>query len=101
MKKIGICSDHAGYELKEYLKQVMDEKGISRQDFGTKILLHPEVGELVLDWDIFRYASAPEQQLVINSAEKGSPTEKRLGQLLQQMHREESAPPSTAPHLTH
>ena len=35
MKKIGICSDHAGYELKEYLKQVMDEKGISWQDFGT------------------------------------------------------------------
>ena len=76
-------------------------RNVARQDFGTKILLHPEVGELVLDWDIFRYASAPEQQLVINSAEKGSPTEKRLGQLLQQMHREESAPPSTAPHLTH
>ncbi len=76
-------------------------RNVARQDFGTKILLHPEVGELVLDWDIFRYASAPEQQLVINSAEKGSPTEKRLGQLLQQMHREESAPTSTAPHLTH
>ena len=35
MKKIGICSDHAGYELKEYLKQVLDEKGIAYQDFGT------------------------------------------------------------------
>ena len=35
MKKLGICSDHAGYELKEYLKQVLDEKGIAYQDFGT------------------------------------------------------------------
>nr|WP_321520973.1 ribose 5-phosphate isomerase B [uncultured Macellibacteroides sp.] len=35
MKKLGICSDHAGYELKEYLKQVLDDKGIAYQDFGT------------------------------------------------------------------
>jgi len=35
MKKLGICSDHAGYELKEYLKQVLDEKEIAYQDFGT------------------------------------------------------------------
>ena len=35
MNKLGICSDHAGYELKEYLKQVLDEKGIAYQDFGT------------------------------------------------------------------
>lgn len=35
MKKLGICSDHAGYELKEYLKHVLDEKGINYQDFGT------------------------------------------------------------------
>ena len=35
MKKLGICSDHAGYELKEYLKQVLDEKSITYQDFGT------------------------------------------------------------------
>lgn len=35
MKKLGICSDHAGYELKEYLKQVLDEKSIAYQDFGT------------------------------------------------------------------
>ena len=35
MKKLGICSDHAGSELKEYLKQVLDEKGIAYQDFGT------------------------------------------------------------------
>ena len=35
MKKLGICSDHAGYEVKEYLKQVLDEKGIAYQDFGT------------------------------------------------------------------
>ena len=46
MKKIGICSDHAGYELKEYLKQVMDEKGISWQDFGTNSAESTEAGEV-------------------------------------------------------
>lgn len=78
-------------------------RNVARQDFGTKVLLHPEVGELVLDWDIFRYASAPEQQLVINSAEEGSATEERLGQLLRKMHEESPTPsaPSITPNPTH
>lgn len=32
---IGLCSDHAGYELKEYVKQILDAKGIPYKDFGT------------------------------------------------------------------
>ncbi|MGX9296960.1 helix-turn-helix domain-containing protein [Tsukamurella paurometabola] len=57
-------------------------RNVARQDFGTKVLNHPEVGELVLDWEIFRYAGAPDQQLVLNSADADSPTRERLRRLL-------------------
>lgn len=35
MKTIGLCSDHAGFELKEYIKQVLAERNIPIKDFGT------------------------------------------------------------------
>lgn len=35
MTKIGMCSDHAGFELKEYIKAYMIEKGRAVEDFGT------------------------------------------------------------------
>ena len=35
MEKIGICSDHAGYELKEKLKVVLTGMGLEPVDFGT------------------------------------------------------------------
>lgn len=34
-KIIGLCSDHAGYELKEFVKQWLDNKGLEYKDFGT------------------------------------------------------------------
>ncbi|NLG55602.1 MAG: helix-turn-helix domain-containing protein, partial [Rhodococcus sp.] len=59
-------------------------RNVTRQDFGTKTLNHPDVGELIFDWDMFRYASAPEQQLMVNLAEEGSTTQRRLAQLVDQ-----------------
>lgn len=35
MKTIGLCCDHAGYELKEHLKKQLDQQGIPYKDFGT------------------------------------------------------------------
>ena len=35
MKTLGLCSDHAGYELKEFVKQILDSKGLAYKDFGT------------------------------------------------------------------
>lgn len=35
MKTIGICADHAGFELKEYIKSLLESKGIEYKDFGT------------------------------------------------------------------
>lgn len=34
-KIIGLASDHAGYELKEFVKTYLQEKGIAYKDFGT------------------------------------------------------------------
>ena len=35
MKLIGLASDHAGYELKEFVKKWLEEKGLQYKDFGT------------------------------------------------------------------
>ncbi|MDO4164959.1 MAG: ribose 5-phosphate isomerase B [Bacteroides sp.] len=35
MKTIGICSDHAGYELKQYVRSWLEAKGWEYKDFGT------------------------------------------------------------------
>lgn len=35
MKTIGICSDHAGYELKKTLIPYLEGKGFEVQDYGT------------------------------------------------------------------
>ena len=34
-QKIGLASDHAGYELKEYIRKLLDDKNIPYIDFGT------------------------------------------------------------------
>ncbi|OAV74751.1 Ribose-5-phosphate isomerase B [Bacteroidales bacterium Barb7] len=35
MSTIGLCSDHAGFEMKEFVKQWLDQQGIRYKDFGT------------------------------------------------------------------
>ncbi|MDD4609552.1 MAG: ribose 5-phosphate isomerase B [Bacteroidaceae bacterium] len=35
MKTIGLASDHAGYELKEFVKEWLTAKGLTYKDFGT------------------------------------------------------------------
>ncbi len=35
MKVIGLASDHAGFELKQYVKSWLDAHGIAYKDFGT------------------------------------------------------------------
>ncbi|WP_063063475.1 helix-turn-helix transcriptional regulator [Nocardia violaceofusca] len=51
---------------------------VARQEFGSKTLNHPEVGELPLDWDTFRYAGDPDQQLVLWSAQPGTTSHEKL-----------------------
>lgn len=52
---------------------------------GTKTLVHPVVGELVLDWDTLVKADDSEQQLVIWTAAEDSPTYRALGRLGSQL----------------
>jgi ribose 5-phosphate isomerase B len=35
MKTIGLASDHAGYELKQFVKKWLDKKGYQYKDYGT------------------------------------------------------------------
>lgn len=35
METIGLASDHAGFELKQYVKDYLSRKGISFKDYGT------------------------------------------------------------------
>ncbi len=56
-------------------------RNVARQDFGTKTLNHPEVGELVLDWETLRCAAAPEQMLMVNVVKDGTGTRERIGLL--------------------
>ena len=35
IKTIGLASDHAGFELKQFVKQYLDEKGLAYKDYGT------------------------------------------------------------------
>lgn len=35
MKPIGLASDHAGYELKQFVKQYLEQEGLTFKDYGT------------------------------------------------------------------
>lgn len=35
VKVVGIASDHAGYALKQFVKQYLEEKGLEYKDYGT------------------------------------------------------------------
>lgn len=74
-------------------------RAVSTLSTGRKTLNHPLVGELELDWDTLVEANDSEQQLVIWSAEPGSPTHDALLILAswadRQAEREPGALPTT------
>ncbi|MFJ4467704.1 helix-turn-helix domain-containing protein [Streptomyces sp. NPDC089424] len=45
---------------------------------GTKLLHHPVAGDLALDWEILTSATDPDQQLLLMTAEPGSPSHQAL-----------------------
>ncbi|MDR7856959.1 ribose 5-phosphate isomerase B [Tissierella sp.] len=50
--KIGIGSDHGGFQLKEYIKEYLDKKGIAYIDYGTDSLEsvdYPDYGKKVAE----------------------------------------------------
>jgi transcriptional regulator with XRE-family HTH domain len=55
---------------------------------GTRRYTHPVVGEITLEWDALTSDAEPDQQLVIYTAEPGSPSERALGQLAERAARQ-------------
>ncbi|MEV8048336.1 helix-turn-helix transcriptional regulator [Streptomyces griseoluteus] len=51
---------------------------VARRAFGRKTMYHPAVGELVLDWETLTSAADSDQQLIIWTAEPGTPSDERL-----------------------
>ena len=47
---------------------------VTARERGSKVLHHPVAGELTLDWDALTCAGDPEQQLVVWTAEPGTPS---------------------------
>lgn len=53
-------------------------RGVASLSNGTKTLVHPTAGELVLDWDTFAEADDVDQQLIVWTAAPDSPTHDAL-----------------------
>ncbi|MGA5448589.1 helix-turn-helix domain-containing protein [Streptomyces umbrinus] len=51
---------------------------VAVQGTGTKVLNHPIVGELTLDWSFLTSTADPDQQLITLTAEPGTPSHDRL-----------------------
>ncbi|WP_427168306.1 hypothetical protein ACQF4J_43980 [Streptomyces sp. C1-1] len=48
------------------------------RDTGTKHLRHPVVGDLYLDWNAVTWAADPDLQIIVWTAEAGTPTHDSL-----------------------
>lgn len=59
------------------------EHRVSEQDFGAKVFCHPQVGRMRLNWDSFSYAGAARQQLILWSADVGTPDARALSALVE------------------
>ncbi len=76
-KIIPMACDHAGYELKEYLKKYLEEKGFEVKDFGTNStdsvdypdMIHPlakEINEGIYEVGVIMCGSANGVSMVAN-----------------------------------
>lgn len=59
------------------------EHRVAEQDFGAKVLNHPTAGRIQVNWDSFSHAGASQQQLILWSADPGTPDAKALHDLCQ------------------
>jgi transcriptional regulator with XRE-family HTH domain len=59
-------------------RQWWASRHVASQNFGSKTIHHPELGELTLDWDSFYWSGDPDQHLTVWSPAPGSPSEEKL-----------------------
>ncbi|MEV0336581.1 helix-turn-helix transcriptional regulator [Nocardia sp. NPDC050717] len=62
----------------EQFRQWWAARNVARQEFGSKTLNHPDVGEMTLNWDTFSSSGDSEQHLVLWSAEPGTTSHEKL-----------------------
>ncbi|WP_311380292.1 hypothetical protein [Arthrobacter sp. ISL-72] len=53
-------------------RQWWGARHVTRPEFRTKTIRHPELGDLTVNWDSFQTTGDPDQQLVLWTAEPGS-----------------------------
>jgi transcriptional regulator with XRE-family HTH domain len=63
------------------LRELWDKYDVRAKTYGTKRLLHPEVGELTLTYQSFDVNGSPGHQLATYQAEPGSESERALKRL--------------------
>jgi transcriptional regulator with XRE-family HTH domain len=79
----------------EAFRRLWARHDVAEKASGTKRIVHPLVGEIVLGYETLRVADAPEQLVVGYHAEPGSASERALA-LLQTMAAEQAVAPVVA-----
>ena len=59
-----------------------EQNEVREKTFGRKVLDHPDVGRLELDYEAFTLPDTTGQQLIVYTAEPASPTAARLQRLV-------------------
>jgi len=76
---------HVIWQLREdspEFRELWERQSVRVATHGTKRIMHPRVGELVLTFEAFELPGDPEQRLCTYTAPKGSLTEERLQALM-------------------
>jgi hypothetical protein len=68
-------------ERSEAFRARWERNEVREKTFGRKLLDHPEVGRLELDYEAFALPGTTGQQLIVYTAEPASPTAARLQRL--------------------
>ncbi|MFI6809073.1 hypothetical protein ACIBO6_29410 [Streptomyces luteogriseus] len=85
-----------GYPL---FRQWWASRHVASQDFGSKTIHHPELGEFTFDWDSFYRSGDPDQHLTVWSPAPGSPSEENSGSSARGSS--DPPPPTTRPQVLH
>ncbi|GAA2816676.1 helix-turn-helix transcriptional regulator [Kitasatospora paracochleata] len=69
-------------EGSEVFRELWQEHGVREKSYGRKVLGHPQVGRLEVDFETLELPGDPDQLLVVYTAEPGSVTAGRLAALV-------------------
>ena len=72
MKTIGLCSDHAGFELKEYVRGWLEAKGWPYKDYGTYSTESCDYPDFAINWRKLSRQANVTRELLSAAAETAS-----------------------------